>query len=291
MAGLKWKIGEVEVFQLIELEAGALIQSVIEKATPENVRSIGWLRPHFADEEGRLKAIVQGFLVKSDDKIILIDTCNGNDKMRTTMPQWDRLQTDFMGRLAELGVAPSEVAVVACTHLHMDHIGWNTRLDNGAWVPTFPNARYLFARREYEYLSQKPAEEIRHGKGAFYDSVNPIVEAGLATLVGAHHAIDRHVRFTPTPGHTPAHASVVIESRNERAMISGDFLHHPCQIAHPDWTTVADSHPDVAVLTRQRVFAEIADTETLLLGSHFAGPVSGRVVRSRGGFVFEVGTS
>jgi glyoxylase-like metal-dependent hydrolase (beta-lactamase superfamily II) len=245
------------------------------------------LCPQFADETGRLKALVQAFLIKSAGKNILIDTCIGNDKKRTDVQDWANLKTTFLEQLLGVGVKPGEVDVVACTHLHLDHVGWNTTLEDGAWVPTFRNARYLFARREFEYWAQKPAKEIGDHKAAFDDSVSPIVEAGLATLVEVHHRIDPHVRFIPTPGHTPAHVSVLIESHNQRAIISGDFLHHPCQIARPQWATEADTYAEDAARTREQRFKQIADTDTLLLGSHFAN----RVVRSREGYTFQTATA
>ena len=288
MPNLKWTIGEVEIHQIIELEAGALIQSIIKNATPEAIRGIGWLYPHFADESGNLKALVQCFLIKSDDKNILIDACNGNDKARTDIPEWANLKTDFLQQLEDIGVATTDINVVACTHLHTDHVGWNTRLVDGVWVPTFPNAKYLFTRKEYEYWKRKPEKEIADDKAAFDDSVRPIVKAGLAELVEVDHRIDRNVSFVPAPSHTPGMVYVLIESQGQRAIISADFLHHPCQIAHPEWTTEGGAFPDREVVTRQNILNQIADTGTLLLGSHFANPVSGRVVRVSDGFVFEV---
>ncbi len=288
MNSLKWTIGEVEIFQIIEIEAGKVIQSITKNATPENIQGIRWLYPHFADEAGNLKGLVQGFLIKSDNKSILIDTCNGNDKIRTDIPEWANLQTDFLQQLGEIGVTATHIDVVACTHLHMDHVGWNTKWENGVWVPTFPNAKYLFAQKEYEYWVQKPDKELADAKAAFDDSVSPIVKAGLAELVDVNHKIDRHISFLPTPGHTPAHVSVLIESQNQRAIISGDLLHHPCQIANPQWITDTDTFPDSALAVRQRVLDQIADTDTLLIGSHFANPVAGRVVRLKDGLIFDV---
>jgi glyoxylase-like metal-dependent hydrolase (beta-lactamase superfamily II) len=170
----------------------------------------------------------------------------------------------------------------------MDHVGWNTKYDGGVWAPTFPKAKYLFVRAEYEYWVQQPEIAIADDKAAFDDSVTPIINAGLADLVAADHRIDRHVSFIPTAGHTPAHVSVLIESQHKRAIISGDLLHHPCQIAQPQWTVTPDMLPDKAMVTRQRFLEQIADTDTLLIGSHFANPVVGRVVRSDDGFIFEV---
>lgn len=288
MASLRWTVGDVEIIQLIELEAGELIQSIIKEATPTRIREIPWLAPHFADEAGSLKALVQGFLIRSGANAILVDTCNGNDKRRTDVPQWGQLQTDFLSQLSSTGTSVSDVRAVVCTHLHMDHVGWNTRWSGRIWVPTFPNADYIFSRPEYEYWSGKPAKEIADDKAAFDDSVLPIVNAGLARFVADDHNIDRSVRLIPTPGHTPGHVSVLIESRSDRAIISGDVLHHPCQIAHPTWSTDSDTFPDAATATRRRLLEELANSQTVLIGSHFANPVAGRIVRLDDGFKFQL---
>lgn len=288
MSHLKWTIGEVEIYQLVELECGKLIQSIIKNAQPENIRQIEWLTPHFADEQGNLKAQVQSFPIKSEGKNILIDTCSGNDKTRTDISEWSDLQTDFIENLVQAGVTPEKIDIVACTHLHCDHVGWNTKLENGKWIPTFPNAMYLFVKQEYEYWLQKPAKEIADDKAAFDDSVTPIVNTGLVQLVVTNHHLDRNVRFLPTPGHTPAHVSVLIESRGKRALISGDVLHHPCQIAHLDWNTDADTFPEKAMETRKKVLQKIGDTDTLLIGSHFANPVAGKIIQLNGKLMLKV---
>jgi glyoxylase-like metal-dependent hydrolase (beta-lactamase superfamily II) len=284
MPGLRWMVGGVEVHQLVEVEAGTIIQSIIDGATPAAICEIDWLIPHFADSEGNLKAAVQGFLIRSSGRNILIDTCVGNDKERAEVPEWSQLDTAFLTGLNNLGLSAEDVDIVACTHLHMDHVGWNTRREDGSWVPTFPNASYLFAGDEYEYWRHVPEKEIADDHAAFRDSVSPIVEAGLAHLVDINHEIDEHVRFMPTPGHTPGHVSVVIESGDARAVISGDALHHPCQMARPEWSTESDTDPDRARETRIKLLADLAETETLLLGSHFADPVAGTVVRAGTGY-------
>lgn len=285
---MEWKIGNVEIFQIVELEAGDVIQSVIKDATPENIKKIDWLYPHFVDETGKLKALVQSFIIKSDNHIILVDTCNGNDKTRTNIPEWSNLQTGFLNKLADSGISEKDIDIVVCTHLHCDHVGWNTKFESGAWTPTFPNAKYLFVREEYDYWVNKPDNELADDKASFDDSVYPIVKAGAAELVSTTHKIDGHVSFIPTSGHTPSHISVLIESQKQRAIISGDILHHPCQIANVEWKADGDTLPDKAMLSRQRILDEIADTDTLLIGSHFSNPVAGKVLRAKGGFVFKV---
>jgi len=193
--------GEVEILQIVELEAGEVIQEIIPDATPENIREINWLHPHFVDEAGNLRALVQSFLVKSDGRNILIDTCNGNDKIRTEFSQWGNLKIDFLKKLRDIGMTEETVDMVVCTHLHMDHVGWNTRYEDGQWLPTFPNAKYLFVRDEYEYWVKTP-DKLIDDYATLEDSVNPIMEAGLAELVDVNHRIDRHVRLFPTPQDT-----------------------------------------------------------------------------------------
>lgn len=286
MAGLSWVIGEIVVEQIVELEAGEVIQQAVPEATPVKVRSIDWLFPHFATSEGHLLGLVQSFLIRTGDRNILVDTCNGNGKRRTDIPQWGNLQTGFLGRLSAAGVDPEDIDVVAFTHLHQDHVGWNTISVQGTWKPTFPNARYVFAEREFDRLVSALDAEIEDDRAAFEDSVRPVLDAGLCDLVGDRHALADGVSFTPSPGHTEGHVCVVVESQGEKALISGDFLHHPCQIAHPEWQSLGPAQPEVAVATRLRLLEEISREGSLLIGSHFAGPVARRVARAAEGFIF-----
>jgi glyoxylase-like metal-dependent hydrolase (beta-lactamase superfamily II) len=284
MAGLRWLIGNIEVVQIVELDAGDIIQRVIPQATPDEVRSIDWLVPYFATREGALKGLVQSFLIRTADRNILIDTGNGNGKQRTDTPEWSDLQTGFLDRLADAGADPDDIDLVACTHLHQDHVGWNTISVAGSWQPTFPNARYLFAKREFDSAADTEWEDDR---AAFADSVRPVVDAGLCRLVGDSDTLAEGVRFTPSPGHTAAHVSVVIESEGQKAIISGDFLHHPVQIAHPEWASVGAAQPEIAAATRLRLLRKISEDASLLIGSHFPDPVAGRVARTSEGFVFK----
>lgn len=271
--GLSWKIGDIEIYQIVELEAGKIIQSVINGATEDKV--------------GKLDALVQCFLVKSSGKNILIDSCNGNGKTRVDIPEWGNLQTNFLERLTELSPSLNDIDIVINTHLHMDHVGWNTKLVGGSWVPTFPKASYLIVKKEYDYWESKPEKEITDDKAAFEDSVDPVVQSGLAEFVEANHKIDKSIRFVATPGHTPGHVSVVIESKGWKALITGDLLYHPIQIENPDWTTQSDTDTNLAVKTRQRVLTETAETNTLIIGSHFPDPVTGYITKSDGKLTFK----
>jgi len=203
------------------------------------------------------------------------------------MPEWSDLDTDFLGNLNRLGLDESDIDIVVCTHMHCDHVGWNAKLENGKWVPTFPNAKYVFVRQEYEYWKQKPEKEIGDDRAGFEDSIRPIVEASLAEFVESDYRIDKNLRFIPTTGHTPGHVSLLIKSNDQRAIISGDIIHHPCQIGNPEWAAF-DTFPDKAKETRHKVLKEIADTDTLLIGSHFSNPVAGHVVTSKNGYMFVV---
>jgi glyoxylase-like metal-dependent hydrolase (beta-lactamase superfamily II) len=277
-------VGRFRIRNLVETDASAAVQEIISQATPQAIADIAWLTPRYADSQGKLKAVVQSFLVSDDVHRIVIDTCVGNDKGREPLDAFDHLQTDFLGRLSRLGWEPEAVTHVVCTHLHFDHVGWNTRRVRDEWRPTFPNARYVFCSPEFDYWRAFPEQEIEAQHGGIRDSVLPIVEAGLATYVEPDGIIVTGVTFLPTPGHTPGHCSVSIASNGERAIITGDVMHHPCQIAQPTWSTRSDYDPDLARESRQRLLASVVDTDTLVIGSHFAPPTAGRILRSEGGF-------
>ncbi len=288
MKNLKWAVGKVEIYQIMEMEDSELFSTFIPEAKPEKIQKIDWLKPYFADENGKLKALVQSFVIKSNGKNILIDTCNGNGKLRPNMPTWSNLNIDYLKRFTKNNIPVEKINYVACTHLHFDHVGWNTKLEKGKFVPTFPNAKYLFSKEEYKYWIKKPEKEMIDDFNGIDDSVIPIVEAGLAKFIPDNYRIDENVSFIPTPGHTPHHISVVISSEGEKAIISGDVMHHPCQIAHPEWTTLADTYPDQTIATRKKFLNEVKNTATLIIGSHFANPVAGRIISSNGGYIFKV---
>jgi glyoxylase-like metal-dependent hydrolase (beta-lactamase superfamily II) len=285
MANGSWRIGAVSITRVVEIEASGGLRRVLPQAQPEAVREIGWLHPHFIDDEGRLKGAIQALAVQTPDRRIIVDTCVGNDKHRPERPAWNMLQTSFINDLADAGFPPEGVDTVMCTHLHVDHVGWNTRLQDGRWVPTFPNARYLMAERELEHWRSDPADMPQQ---ILADSVRPVFEAGLVDLVPTDHRICDEISLVPTPGHTPGHVSVLIRSAGEQALITGDFVHHPCQIARPDWSSAVDTDAGMAAATRRRIFEQYADTPTLIIGTHFATPTAGRLVRDGDTFRLDV---
>jgi glyoxylase-like metal-dependent hydrolase (beta-lactamase superfamily II) len=273
----RWQIGDVTITKVVELEALGGMSFILPQAQPEAVRHLEWLKPHFMDEHGRLRASVHAFVVETPDRRIVVDTCIGNDKDRMPMKNWHRLQTRFLEDLAAAGVPRESVDTVLCTHLHVDHVGWNTMLEGEQWVPTFGRARYLVAESEFAYWRDQEEDEMN--RQVFADSVAPVADAGLLDLVAPTHRLCEEVELVPTHGHTPGHVSVRIRSRGEEALITGDFLHHPCQLAHPEWAAAVDFDPVASTETRRRVFEACADTPTLVLGTHFAGVTGGRIVR------------
>jgi glyoxylase-like metal-dependent hydrolase (beta-lactamase superfamily II) len=272
---MKWRVGEVTVTKIVELEVTGGSRFILPQATREAVLPIGWLRPDFADELGRLKMSIHALVVETPSRRIVVDTCLGNDKENRRIPTWNRLQTSFLADLAAAGYPRETIDTVICTHLHVDHVGWNTMLAKDHWVPTFPKARYLMGRIEFaHWTSQHEREDM---SAVLADSVTPVWEAGLVDLVETDHRICDEVSLVPTLGHTPGHVSVRIASQREEALITGDFMHHPCQIARPEWSSTADSDPVEARLTRERMLTQLADTPILVIGTHFAGRTAGRV--------------
>lgn len=269
---LKWQIGDVRITQVVELTTASLGPYLLPRATPEVLEPISWLKP-FLDQDGRIVLSIASLMLESQGEVLMVDTCIGNDKERT-YPRWNRMQGDFLARLAAAGFTPERVDTVLCTHMHVDHVGWNTRLVEGAWVPTFANARYLYAQEEWAHWKNEPQE---YGP-VIEDSVQPIFDAGLADLVGSDHRVTDEVWLEPTPGHTPGHVSVHIASRGEEAVITGDMIHHPCQIANADWSSEADWNQSMSADTRSGFLARYADRPVLIIGTHFAAPTAGRIV-------------
>jgi glyoxylase-like metal-dependent hydrolase (beta-lactamase superfamily II) len=279
---MKWRVGRVTVTKIVELEVTGGSRFLLPQATYEEIRPIAWLCPDFADERGRLKMSIYALVVETPDRRIIVDTCLGNDKENRRIPTWNRLQTSFLSDLAAAGYPREAIDTVVCTHLHVDHVGWNTMLVDGRWLPTFPQARYLIGRVEYgHWTAQRDRDDMN---AVLADSVAPVWEAGLVDLVESNHRICEEVSLVPTPGHTPGHVSLRIASDGAEALITGDFMHHPCQIARPDWSSSADSAPDEARITRLEMLTRLADTPVLVIGTHFAGRTAGHVVHDAPSF-------
>jgi glyoxylase-like metal-dependent hydrolase (beta-lactamase superfamily II) len=281
----RWRVGDVTITKIVELEAVGGTRFVLPQATREEVRPLAWLYPHFMDAEGRLKMSIHALIIQTPERRIMVDTCLGNDKPRE-IPGWSDRQGPFLSDLDAAGLGRQSIDTVVCTHLHVDHVGWNTMLVDGRWVPTFPNARYLLGKAEFEYWrgeQHAPAQ-----RSVFADSVQPVFDAGLVELVETDHQLCPEVSLVPTLGHTPGHVSVAIHSRGEHALITGDFIHHPCQLARPHWAATPDFDQAASTRTRLEVFGRLAGQPTLVIGTHFAGPTAGRIVRDGDAYRLEV---
>ncbi|MFD6187806.1 MBL fold metallo-hydrolase [Streptomyces sp. NPDC060275] len=274
-----WTVGDVLVHRVDEVPLPAATGAwLLPAATPDLVAGQHWLRPHFADHEGTLRIDSHSFAFTVGGLRVLVDTGIGNGKERAN-PAWHDLRTDFLRRLTAAGFPPDSVDLVILTHLHADHVGWNTRAVNGEWVPTFRNARYLTSRTEREFWAGCDMEEAR--RQMFRDSVIPVEEAGLLDLVDVPAEGVEAVpglRLIPTPGHTPGHLAVELTSRGQKALVTGDCVHHPVQFAHPAVGACVDIDPQRSQATRRELLGSLAGTDTLVLGTHFAPPTAGRVV-------------
>ncbi|MGI9342256.1 MAG: MBL fold metallo-hydrolase [Gammaproteobacteria bacterium] len=238
-------------------------------------------------DAGTLIMSFHSFVVRTERGTLLVDTCVGNDKDRPMLPEWHRQKFPYLDRLRAVGLGPDDIDFVCCTHLHGDHIGWNTRLDNDRWVPTFRNARYLMADAEMRYWEQlhKDEPDNMYWRG-WQDSVLPVIEDGLVDRVASDHEILPGIRLRPAPGHTPGNVVIELEQGDRSAVMSGDVVHHPVQIERPEWSSNFDGDPDHARVTRRELLERVADTDTRLLGAHFAGPSAVHVVSDGGDFKY-----
>ncbi len=270
----RWKIGEVSITRVIESEAPWDGTLLLPEATAANVRKErDWLHPTFTDDAGLLRMSIHAFVIESRGKRIVVDTCIGNDKERP-IPEWNRKQWPFLANLEQAGYPRESVDLVLCTHLHVDHVGWNTMLRGGTWVPTFPNATYLIGGTEWDFFSTAEEPFL---KGPVDDSVRPVVAAGMSQLVDDAHRLTDEVWLESTPGHTPGHFSVRISSRGEEAVITGDLMHHPILCRYPEWDNKFDYDGPRAKKTRRAFCERYADSGVLVLGTHFATPSAGRI--------------
>jgi len=264
---MHWNVGKVKITKIVELETVGSTRFILPLASNEEIRKLPWLIPHFANEEGRLKMSIHSLVVETPALRIVVDTGLGNDKEGRRVPTWNKRTGPFLETMTAAGFPPESIDTVLCTHLHVDHVGWNTRLVDGKWVPTFGNARYVFGETEYEYWRDHSVEPDHIA--VFNDSVKPIADAGKAALVADDHRLTDEITLIPTPGHSPGHMSIHIRSDGEEGLLTGDVAHHPCQMAHLDWSSTADSDPAQSVVTRRELFSRFADTPTLVIGGHF----------------------
>src|ERR1700709_2442563 len=280
---MHWKVGKVNITKIVELETVGSTRFILPPASNEEIRNLPWLIPAFATEEGRLKMSIHSLVLETPSRRIVVDTGLGNDKKGRSVPTWNNRKGPFLETMTEAGFAPDSIDTVLCTHLHVDHVGWNTKLVDGRWVPTFANARYVFGKTEYEYWRDYLGEGAK--VAVFNDSIRPVVEAGKADLVASDHRLTDEITLIPTPGHSPGHMSILITSDGESGLLTGDVAHHPCQMAHLDWSSTADSDFVQSAATRRELFSRFADTPALVIGGHFN---AGRIQRDGEAFRFIV---
>jgi len=279
-----WKVGRIEVTRIVEVwKWEDDIWMALHEARPEIVATQPWLVPDYCTPEGRMFLNFQAFVLKIGSRRIMIDTCIGADRERE-FPVFTHMRTTFLEDLASLGIQPTDIDTVLCTHLHFDHVGWNTHLVDGKWVPTFPNARYLFSRKEYDHWLMLRDTGGYHGINHLADAVDPVVEAGLVDFISHDHRICDEIRLLPTPGHTPDHVSVHLSSAGQEAVITGDMMHHPIQVALPEHPATYDMDRPRGAATRSEFVKRFRGTPTLIIGSHFAEPGAGYIVPDGGGW-------
>ena len=269
-----WQVGDIKITRVVELEVTGGSRFILPDATRERCLPLSWMHPHFMDDQGNLVMSVHALVVDTGSSRIVVDTCIGNDKQRS-IPAWSNLQTSFLTDLTNAGYPPESIDLVMCTHLHVYHVGWNTRLVDDEWVATFPNAEYLVASDEWQYWTS--ADDAGRFDEVYADSVKPIEHKLRLIDVAQNPVIERGVSLKPTPGHTPGHVSVEISSNGESALITGDCIHHPCQMTQMDWCSSADTDAAQGMQTRSRLLAELVDSNTLVIGTHFATPTAGYI--------------
>ncbi|GAA1961926.1 MBL fold metallo-hydrolase [Kitasatospora viridis] len=278
-ASTGWHLGGITVRRVDEIELPRQTGPwLLPGATKEVLDEASWLRPDFADAEvPRLAS--HSFAVTAGGLRIVVDTGIGNGKERAN-PAWNGLDTDFLEQLTAAGFPPESVDLVITTHLHTDHVGWNTRLADGAWVPTFPRARYLTSRTEWDHWAGTELDEAR--AQMFRDSVHPVRDAGQYDLVDVPdqgYEVAPGIVLVPAPGHTPGQVAVELRGGDRRALITGDSIHHPVQLSHPHVHSCVDIDSAQAIRTRARLLDAVADTDALLMGTHFPRPTAGTVRR------------
>ncbi len=276
-------LGDIRVDRIVDWDGPFLTApQMFPDATREALEPhLGWLAPHaLSADELRLKLPVQSYLVRSARHTLLIDTCIGCRKSHDVFRGWGaRSDETWLANLRAAGVSPADIDTVTCTHLHVDHCGWNTQQVDGRWVPTFPNAKYLFARPEYE--ASAAANSI-----VFRENVLPVMEAGQAVLVELDHEIEHGIRFEPTVGHTPGHVAVALASNGARAVMSGDLIHSPLQLAFPEWSPRVDWDRALSARTRRGFLERHADSDVIVMTAHFPQPSMGQVLSTGNAFRF-----
>ena len=268
-----FRLGDVEITYVEELTLPTSVRWMLEGVERDAVAACSsWMQPHYQNADGYLLQSIHTLVVRTPDRLMLVDTGVGNGKERGGgIPAFNLLDTDFLDRLAAAGVDPDEVDTVLCTHMHTDHVGWDTHLEDGRWVPTFPNARHLFVEQEWMHWHEV-ARDAEATARLLADSITPVFEAGLVDLVPADYQVTEQVRLVPSHGHSPGHVTVEVTSGGRTAALIGDVMHSPLQAAFPDVKPPLDRELEAPARARHAVLERYADTDTLVLGAHWPWP-------------------
>lgn len=283
----RWNIGDISVTRIeesIDLSSCGP-EEFFTGFDPEVFRRhMNWLAPrHYNPEANRLVSSIHSWLIRTPHHTILLDTCSGNHKNRPWNERFHQLNTPYIERLAAAGVSPEDIDIVLCTHLHSDHCGWNTQLRNGKWVPTFPNAKYLFSRLEHERWLPKPGSNA--GRVELYnDSVLPVMESKQAVLLDGNHQIEDTLMVEPAAGHTIGHVMLTARSGDNRGVFCGDVIHHAIQVFEPGWNTKYCEDQPQAAATRRRLLERCAEEHSLLFPTHFVQPHVAEISERNGQF-------
>ena len=285
-------LGGITIDKVFEMQADMPIRMAFSDLSREDLA--GLRRWYDSDEltddpeTALIRISVHSYVLRSGGMNILVDSCNGNDKTRS-VPFAHQLNTPYLELLAAQGLRPQDINLVLCTHLHGDHVGWNTRLENGRWVPTFPNARYLFTRRDHDFYATQQHEALH--REAYDDSILPVISAGLADLVDADHLVQHQIGdgvwLQPAHGHSPGSVTIHAQRGGREAVFSGDAFHHPVQLVRPSMHFFADEDPVEAAQTRARLFDLHADADTVIFPAHFPGRSAGQIRRDGSAYRFE----
>lgn len=288
------RLGRLTVSKVMELEDGLPLPMIFPEVTSADLaRTKRWCDDADLTEDpatSRVTLSMHSFVIQLGGMNVLVDACNGNHKQRS-MPSVHMLDTDYLANLAAAGFAPEDIHLVLCTHLHVDHVGWNTRLEDGRWVPTFPNARYVFGRRDFDFFATEAAEGLH--REAYADSVLPVVESGQADIVdlagpnAVQQEIGDGVWLEPAFGHSPGSCLVKARAGGGEALFWGDMLHHPVQLVRPELSLPFDWDPALAARVRQDALARVADSDTMCFPAHFRGASAGRVRRDGDAYSFD----
>ncbi|WP_432013590.1 MBL fold metallo-hydrolase [Streptomyces cucumeris] len=287
MGSLSWVFGDVRVAQVTESVVGVPVDVFFPVATAQELeKHREWLHPDFIDDDGMLRIAVQSLLIEADGRKIVVDTCIGNEPPEAHA-QSAVSGTQYLDDLTAAGFERHTVDFVLCTHLHVDHVGWNTMRAGDHFEPTFPQARYLFSAPALSaWKEQLPTETPSHGT---ITSMQPLLDAEVVDAVPLDHRITDSVRLESTPGHTRGHVAVHIESQGQHALITGDLTHHPVQWAEPHWTHFSDVDGSASIATRRRIMDTYADTDVTIIGTHYAAPTVGRLTKKDGGRFIPLG--